>query len=159
LVCDSGAKYLSKVFNPVYAAREGWDHELHGQVRDVVFSRFPEGQEVVVGPDDPLRTAFMRMRAADVSQLPVVSGDRIIGLVDESDMLGAVLEGSPSAFDLPVKDVMVTRLETISADAPIRELVPLFRRDLVAIVMDGNRFLGIATRLDLVNYFRIVQTR
>jgi cystathionine beta-synthase len=159
LVCDSGAKYLSKVFNPVYAAREGWDHELHGQVRDVVFSRFPEGQEVVVGPDDPLRTAFIRMRAADISQLPVVDGDRIVGLVDESDMLGAVLEGSPSAFDLPVKDVMVRRLETISADAPIRELVSLFRRDLVAIVMDGSRFLGIATRLDLVNYFRIVQTR
>jgi cystathionine beta-synthase len=54
---------------------------------------------------------------------------------------------------------MVTHLETISADAPIRELVPVFRRNLVAIVMDGNRFLGIATRLDLVNYFRIAQTR
>jgi len=33
----------------------------------------------------------------------------------------------------------------------------MFRRHLVAIVMDGNRFLGIATRLDLVNYFRIAQ--
>ena len=63
LVCDSGAKYLSKVFNPVYAAQEGWDHERHGQVRDVVFSRFPEGEEVVVRPDDPLRTVFMRMRS------------------------------------------------------------------------------------------------
>ena len=159
LVCDSGAKYLSKVFNPVYAAQEGWDHERHGRVRDVVFSRFPKGEEVVVRPDDPLRTVFMRMRAADVSQLPVVDGDRIVGLVDESDMLGAVLEGSARAFDLPAREVMVTRLETISADAPIRELIPLFRRDLVAIVMDGNRFLGIATRLDLVNYFRIAQTR
>jgi len=159
LVCDSGAKYLSKVFNPVYAAREGWDHERHGQVRDVVFSRFPEGEEVIVRPDDPLRSAFMRMRAADVSQLPVVDGDRIVGLVDESDLLGALLEGSAPAFSLPVKEVMVTRLETISADAPIRELVPLFRRDLVAIVMDGDRFLGIATRLDLINYFRITQTR
>ena len=139
LVCDSGAKYLSKVFNPVYAAQEGWDHERHGQVRDVVFSRFPEGEEVVVRPDDPPRTVFMRMRAADVSQLPVVDGDHIVGLVDESDMLGAVLESSASAFDLPVKEVMVTGLETISADAPIRELVPLFRRDLVAIVMDGSR--------------------
>ena len=131
----------------------------HGQRRDVVFSRFPEGEEVVVRPDDPLRTVFMCMRAADVSQLPVVDGDRIVGLVDESDMLGAVLEGSARAFDLPAREVMVTRLETISADAPIRELIPLFRRDLVAIVMDGNRFLGIATRLDLVNYFRIAQTR
>ena len=139
LACDSGGKYLSKVFNPVYAAQEGWDHERHGQVRDVVFSRFPEGEEVVVRPDDPLRTVFMRMRAADVSQLPVVDGDHIVGLVDESDMLGAVLESSASAFDLPVKEVMVTGLETVSADAPIRELVPLFRRDLVAIVMDGSR--------------------
>jgi cystathionine beta-synthase len=108
---------------------------------------------------DTLRTAFVRMRAADVSQLPVVEGDAIIGLVDESDMLGALLEGSERAFDLPVKEIMVTRLETISADAPIRDLVPLFRRDLVAIVMDGKKFLGIATRLDLVNYFRIAQKR
>lgn len=159
LVCDSGAKYLSKVFNPVYAAREGWDHERSGRVRDVVFSRFAAGEEVVVGPDDPLRVAYSRMRAADVSQLPVVERERIVGLIDESDVLAAVLEGSAQAFDLPVKSVMVTRLETIAAEAPIRDLVPLFRRDLVAIVMDGSRFLGIATRLDLVNYFRITQTR
>ena len=159
LVCDSGAKYLSKVFNPVYAAQEGWDHERHGCVRDVVFARFSEGEEVVVHPDDPLRTAFLRMRTADVSQLPVVAGDRIVGLVDESDMLAAVLESSELAFDKPVKEVMVTRLETISAGAPIRDLVPLFRRNLIAIVMEGDRFLGIATRLDLINYFRIAKTR
>jgi cystathionine beta-synthase len=159
LVCDSGAKYLSKVFNPVYAAQEGWEQERHGQVRDVVTARFPEGQEVVVNPDDTLRTAFVRMRAADLSQLPVVDGERVVGLVDESDMLGAVLEHSSRAFEHPVKDVMVTRLETISADAPIADLVPLFRRDLVAIVLDGGHFLGIATRLDLINYFRIAKTR
>jgi cystathionine beta-synthase len=50
---------------------------------------------------------------------------------------------------------MTTRLETISADAPVRDLATLFRRDLVAIVMDGSRFLGLATRMDLINYFRI----
>ena len=43
-VCDSGAKYLSKVFNPTFIAQEGWDHrELHGTVRDVVVSNYPEG--------------------------------------------------------------------------------------------------------------------
>ena len=155
LVCDSGAKYLSKVFNPAYIAQEGWDQERHGTVRDVVIACFPMGQTVVVHPDDTLRTAFVRMRAADVSQLPVIENDNIVGLVDESDMLGALLEGSEKAFELPVKDVMVTRLETISADAPIRDLVPLFRNDHVAIVLDRGRFLGIATRLDLINYFRI----
>jgi cystathionine beta-synthase len=99
------------------------------------------------------------MRAADVSQLPVVENERIVGLVDESDMLDALLtdpQGSTGVFARAVADVMVSRLETISASAPVAELVPLFRKDYVAIVMDGERFLGLATRMDLINYFRIM---
>ena len=83
---------------------------------------------------------------------------RIAELVDESDVLAALLtepEGPNKVFARPVEDVMVTRLETISADAPIAHLVPLFRKDYIAIVMDGDQFLGVATRLDLINYFRI----
>ena len=48
LVCDSGAKYLSKVFNPTFLAQEGWSHpDRHGTVRDVVVSRYSEGTAVV----------------------------------------------------------------------------------------------------------------
>src|SRR5713226_9400459 len=159
LVCDSGAKYLSKVFNPAFLAQEGWMHPgRHGTVRDVVVSRYSEGTAVVVRPQDNLRTVFARMRAADVSQLPVVDeGGHVVGLVDESDVLAALLtEGdSNKAFARPVKEVMVTRLETISAEAPVADLVPLFRKDYIAIVMDGDQFVGVATRLDLINYFRI----
>ena len=160
LVCDSGAKYLSKVFNPTFLAQEGWSHpDRYGTVRDVVVSRYSEGTAVFVRPQDNLRTVFARMRSADVSQLPVIDENgRVVGLVDESDVLAALItdtSGTNKAFERPVKDVMVTRLETISADAPIADLVPLFRKDYIAIVMDGDRFLGIATRLDLINYFRI----
>src|SRR6202047_3067353 len=160
LVCDSGAKYLSKVFNPTFLAQEGWTYPHgHGTVRDVVVHRFSEGTAVVVRPQDNLRTVFARMRSADVSQLPVVDeSGHVIGLVDESDVLAALLaerEDPNRAFARPVAEVMATRLETISADAPIADLLPLFRKDYVAIVMDGDQFLGVATRLDLINYFRI----
>ena len=159
LVCDSGAKYLSKVFNPAFLAQEGWTHpHRHGTVRDVVVHSASEGTAVIVRPQDNLRTVFARMRSADVSQLPVVDeSGRVVGLIDESDVLGALLTEHDSAktFARRVKDVMVTRLETISADAPVADLVPLFRKDYVAIVMDGDQFLGLATRLDLINYFRI----
>lgn len=161
LVCDSGAKYLSKVFNDAFLAQEGWtDRKNVGTVRDIVINRYNEGSAITVQPGDTVRTAFARMRAADVSQLPVIDGERIVGLVDESDMLSALLtdsEGSARVFARSVKDVMVTRLETISADAPIRELLPLFRKEFVAIVMDGDRFLGLATRMDLINYFRVFE--
>jgi cystathionine beta-synthase len=159
LVCDTGAKYLSKVFNDTFLAQEGWiDRKRSGTVRDLVINRHSEGAAVEVRPSDTMRTAFVRMRAADVSQLPVVEGDRIVGLVDESDLLSVLLTHTDAvarAFDLPVKDFMVTRLETISADAPIAEVVPLFRKDYVAIVMDRERFLGLVTRFDLINHFRI----
>jgi cystathionine beta-synthase len=160
LVCDSGAKYLSKVFNPIFLAQEGWSHpDRHGTVRDVVVSRYSEGTAVVVRPQDNLRTVFSRMRSSDVSQLPVIDeGGHVVGLVDESDVLAALLterDDPNKAFARPVKEVMARRLETISADAPIADLLPLFRKDYVAIVMDGDQFLGVATRLDLINYFRI----
>lgn len=158
LVCDSGAKYLSKVFSDAFLAQEGWSgREVAGTVRDVVINRFPEGNIVSVAPTDNLRTAFARMRAADVSQLPVVDSDKIVGLVDESDMLHALLtDGGDRTFARPVKEVMVTRLETVPANAPLADLAPLFEHDHVAIVMEGERFLGLATRMDLINYFRIM---
>ncbi len=159
LVCDSGAKYLSKVYNDSFLAQEGWiERTRSGTVRDLVINRHEEGGAVEVRPLDTLRTVFARMRAADVSQIPVVEDDKIVGLVDESDLLSALLteqDNASRAFDRPVKDVMVTRLETVSADAPIRDLVPLFRKDYVAIVMDDGRFLGLVTRIDLINHFRV----
>ena len=159
LVCDSGAKYLSKVFNDAFLAQEGWiERSRSGTVRDLVINRHEEGGAVEVRPQDTLRTVFARMRAADVSQLPVVEDDKIVGLVDESDLLAALLTDTDDqgrGFSRQVKDVMVTRLETISSDAPIRELVPLFRKDYVAIVMDKGRFLGLVTRIDLINHFRV----
>ena len=61
-------------------------------MRDVVVSRYSEGTAVVVRPQDNLRTVFARMRSADVSQLPVIDeSGRVVGLVDESDVLAALL--------------------------------------------------------------------
>ncbi|MDQ2955245.1 MAG: pyridoxal-phosphate dependent enzyme [Pseudomonadota bacterium] len=156
-VCDTGAKYLSKVFSDAFLAQEGWTgRKRTGKVRDLVISPHGEGS-IEVRPQDNLRTVFARMRAADVSQLPVMEGDRLVGLVDESDVLATLLsvQDRADAFERPVKDVMVTQLETVSADAPIEDLVPLFRKDFVAIVMDGGRFLGLVTRIDLINHFRL----
>ncbi|WP_262028536.1 cystathionine beta-synthase [Microvirga sp. Mcv34] len=159
LVCDTGAKYLSKVFNDAFIAQEGWlDRKTTGTARDVVINPFGEGATIFVSPSETLRSVFARMRSSDVSQLPVIEDGRVVGLVDESDILDALVanEGAPqSVFDKPVRDVMVTRLRTISADAPVKELLPLFAAGLVPVIMDGDSFVGLATRIDLINYFRI----
>jgi cystathionine beta-synthase len=159
LVCDTGAKYLSKVFNDAFIAQEGWlDRKVTGTARDVVINPFGEGATIFVSPNETLRSAFARMRSSDVSQLPVIDDGRVVGLIDESDILDALVanEGAPqSVFDKPVHTVMVTRLQTISADAPVRELLPLFAAGLVPVIMESDAFIGLATRIDLINFFRI----
>ena len=162
LVCDSGAKYLSKVFNDAFIAQEGWlGRERTGTVRDVVINRFAEGAGLFVSPNETVQSAFARMRAADISQLPVIEDGRVVGLVDESDLLDAFVRAGDAmsrVFKTPVREVMATRLETITADAPVRDLLALFERGLVPLVMDGGAFVGLVTRIDLINYFRIGET-
>jgi len=110
---------------------------------------------VTVGPNDTLLTAYNRMRQADVSQLPVLDDGRLIGLVDESDLLEAVEDRKAGArFGQPVSTAMTAKLHTLQASEPLEALLPIFDRDEVAIVLEGRDFLGLITRIDLINYLR-----
>ena len=156
LVCDTGAKYLSKVYNDSWLAEQGLtQRRLHGDLRDLIVRSATNGGAIVVGPQDTLLTAYNRMRQADVSQLPVLDDGRLIGLIDESDLLEAIEDSKPDKrFSQPVAAAMTAKLDTLQADAPLDALLPVFERDQVAIVLDGREFLGLITRIDLINYLR-----
>ena len=156
LVCDTGSRYLSKVYNDSWVLEQGLvDRKLHGDLRDLIARAATAGDAVTVGPDDTLLTAYNRMRQADVSQLPVIDDGRLIGLVDESDLLEAVEDRRQDArFRQPVATAMTAKLNTLQAGEPLDRLLPIFERDQVAIVMEGKEFLGLITRIDLINYLR-----
>jgi len=161
LVPDSGNKYLSKIYNDYWVIEQGLaERELHGDLSDLITRRFDRGGTVTVGPEDTLLIAYNRMRAADVSQLPVVAGDRIVGILDESDIL-AFVEGEDEhraqAFRKPVRQAMTTRLHTVQIRDKLEALPPLFERNEVAIVLDGEKFVGLITRVDLINHLRLKQ--
>ena len=153
-VCDTGNKYLSKMYNDFWMLDNGFlEREQHGDLRDLILRPFAARDTVVVGPGDLLITAWQRMKLYDVSQLPVMEGDRIVGIVDESDVLLHVY-GDEARFRDPVATAMVSKLDKVNVSAPIEALLPVFDRGHVAIVMDGERFIGLITRIDLLNYLR-----
>ena len=49
---------------------------------------------------------------------------------------------------------MTSRLTTLPPSAPVESLLPIFDQGMVAIVVDGERFLGLITRIDVLNYLR-----
>ncbi len=49
---------------------------------------------------------------------------------------------------------MASRLQVLDVKSPIESLLPVFDAGHVAIVVDGDKFLGLITRIDLLNYLR-----
>ncbi|MDN5928983.1 MAG: pyridoxal-phosphate dependent enzyme [Hyphomicrobiales bacterium] len=157
-VCDSGNKYLSKVFDDVWLAEQGLtDREAHGNLSDLVARTHREGATLYVGPDDTLLNAYGRMRRGDVSQLPVLDGGGLVGIIDESDILTAVdgsYEGRWDRFNAPVRSAMASDLHTLQAGQTLDALLPVFDRNEVAIIFDQDEFVGLVTRIDLINHLR-----
>jgi cystathionine beta-synthase len=159
LACDRGDKYLTKVYNDLWVAAQGYvERQSQGDVSDLIAKRYGEGGIVTVGPDDTLLTAYNRMRSSDISQLPVVEDRKLVGILDESDILSAV-EGEESGrgerFQAPVRTAMTTAVRTLQARAPLSALKPIFDRNEVAVVMDGEELMGLITRVDLINHLRL----
>jgi len=154
LAADTGNRYLSKMYNDYWMRDQGFlEREQVGDLRDLIARPYDTHDTVIVHPDEPLANAYTRMKLYDVSQLPVMEGDRIVGILDESDLLHTVI-GRREAFQQPVSGAMVTELKFVDVHDPVESLLPLFDKDYVAIVKDGERFLGLITRVDLLYYLR-----
>lgn len=160
-VCDTGNKYLSKAFNEYWLLDQSLvEAPSFGDLRD--FIGRARADVVSVAPDDTLGLAHSRMRMAEVSQLPVLEGERIVGILDESDLLLAVTqpgdgdaaERRASAFTRPVRAVMSSELVTVPVSTAPQELLPLLDRGLVPIVVERGEFLGLVTRSDLLATLR-----
>jgi cystathionine beta-synthase len=158
-VCDTGAKYLSKVYNDAWLAQQGLGGEpMHGDLSDLITRKYEDGDVVVIGPDDTLDTAFKRMKGADVSQLPVIQDGRLMGILDESDIVHVMNTDEitrEDRFKKPVGSVMTRDLDTVQVGESLEALIPLFDRDRVAIVLDGEKFVGLITRTDLINHLSL----
>jgi len=153
-VCDSGNKYLSKMYNDFWMREQGFLRGApRGDLRDVIGRSLEQNSVIVIAPDDRLLVAYSRMKLYDVSQLPVMDRDQIVGIVDEQDLLIA-LHDDAKAFQRPVRSIMSQKLTTVPVASSVESLFPIFERGLVVIVCDGPRFLGLITRIDVLNYLR-----
>jgi len=154
LACDSGNKYLSKMYNDIWMAEQGFlTRKQYGDLRDLISRRYQDGTVVTVGPSDTLLTAFNRMRIADVSQVPVLENGELVGILDESDVLVRVQDGGGS-FAEPVRTAMTDRLQTLQAFDSLDAVRKILDSGKVTIVMNGTEFVGLITRVDLLNYLR-----
>lgn len=153
-ICDTGNKYLSKAFN------KSWLHDndllevtLVGNLTDLVNRRADQGDMISITPSDTLLTAYKRMRASDISQIPVLDQGKLVGVLDEEDLLFNVSK-SKEAFSKVAGEFMVTDLDVLPTTASEDELMEVLTQGKVAIIYDKDTFIGFITKVDLINHYR-----
>jgi cystathionine beta-synthase len=115
----------------------------------------PHGERatITVGPTDILTTAHNRLRNAGFSQLPVMDEGKLVGVVTEDAIIQFVF-GKPELMNSPVKDAMQTAFIQLEKDTSINNLVAMLSVQPYAAVMDGDEFIGLITRSDVLNHLR-----
>jgi cystathionine beta-synthase len=154
--CDSGNKYLSKMYNEAWMFDQGLKkRKMYGDLRDIIARRFEDNATVFVSPGDTLNTAYCRMKAYDISQIPVLDDKKIVGIVDESDLLTAIYSKDYDFNSVAIDKIMTTKLKKIYPNETVDKLISDLNKGFVAIIEDKDKiFHGIITKIDLINYLR-----
>ena len=93
------------------------------------------------------------MRASDISQIPVLIEEVLVGILDEEDLLFTV-SSNPSAFSSSVSEFMEEDLDILQNNANEEDLLEILSQGKVAIIFKDDIFLGFITKVDLINHYR-----
>ena len=153
-ICDTGNKYLSKAFNKSWLHDNNLlDLEKFGDLRDLINRRADKGEMITVSSGDSLLVAYNRMRASDISQIPVINDGELLGVLDEEDLLFCVSK-DPAEFSSEVSMHMIDKLDILQSNASEEELLAILSEGKVAIIYEEQTFIGFITKVDLINYYR-----
>jgi cystathionine beta-synthase len=159
LLADGGHKYLSKIFNDDWMRDNGFleDSPGLGTVRELLAVR-DQRALVTARPAATLREVIGQMKQLGISQLPVVEGAKLCGIVAEVDLLRALVSGG-KMLESPIGELIENDYATVTLNTKIELLQAALADAKVAIVEDEDRVAAIVTKIDLIDFLaRRVQT-
>jgi len=120
-----------------------------GAVRDLLGQR-PQTL-VTASSDDTLRRVVTTMKSLGISQLPVVDGGVLRGVVSEVDVLRNLVSGE-AHLDGTIAGIYDAEFASVGLDTPIEQLQAVLGEARAALVTDGAKLLAIISKIDLIDY-------
>ncbi|HEX9895988.1 MAG TPA: pyridoxal-phosphate dependent enzyme [Gemmatimonadales bacterium] len=151
ILCDTGERYLSKVFNDEWMQENQMLEASRATVEDLMQRRARRAPALVsVAPSAQVRQALNLMRTWDVSQIPVIDDGTCLGTLMDGPLMAQAI-AQPALLDRPVREVMETALPVVeSSMAADRLALMLTRESPAALVQRDGILIGIVSRMDLL---------
>ncbi len=154
LLCDTGERYLSKLYNDEWMRENQLLEAERVTLRDLVtYKGRDEAPTLVsVSAGALVRQALNLMRLHDVSQLPVMDADRCVGSVTENGLTTRGLE-STKFLDATVGEVMDEPFPLVNGREAVEGVTKMLSKATPALlVQDDGAVIGIVTRSDMLQF-------
>jgi cystathionine beta-synthase len=158
ILCDTGERYLSKVFNDEWMQENQMLEAPRTTVEDLLERRHPTAPPLVsVAPAAAVRQALNLMSTWGVSQIPVVEDGRSVGGLVEATLMTKAL-AQPTLLDRPVREVMDSPFPEVDATFATDRLGAMLTRESpAALVRKNGELIGIVSRYDVLQ--QLIGTR
>jgi cystathionine beta-synthase len=149
LLHDHGSRYVGKVFNDDWMRERGFlDDEM--KVKDIISKKSNKIFHFVT-PDTTVRKAFETMKSLDISQMPVVDNDKMVGSITENAVLTYLLENPIKHTEHKIEDIMDAPFPIVQEDLPLKQLNRYISKKIPAVMArDKAGAMHILTKYDII---------
>jgi cystathionine beta-synthase len=153
---DSGNRYASKIYNDDWMRDNGYvDSSFNVLIKEVLDTLDKGRQRVYTCQEtSTIGDAIGVMHEHDISQFPVMAGDKIVGVVSENDLLRPLYEGKLSLTD----NISVAYRDTfkvVDAHDMLEKVANALVQKQTVIITEQDHILDILTDIDLLNFFSV----
>lgn len=140
---DPGYSKMKRIFDTLENAKQP-SHREAAQIMTV--------NVVSVQESSLLKEAIALMHRKEISQLPVLKGNEIVGSLTDKKMVDIMASGKPieEIVSKPVQVYMDPAFPTVDPNAPIDMIAKLLSYYSAVLVMHGGSMVGIITRSDIL---------
>ncbi len=146
---DHGSRYVGKIYNDDWMRERGFlEDEL--KISDLIL-RKKDRKFFAAQASDSVRKAFNLMKSHDLSQLPVLDGDQVVGSITETQVLNILLENPLQNSERLLKEVMGAAFPIVKDSMPISQLNKYISKEIPAVIAhDRSGSMHIVTQYDLI---------
>jgi len=154
LLPDTGRNYISKIFSDEWMRENGfWQDRVARPVKiaQVLGQKKVLPPLISVQPQDKLKAAIQLFQQHNISQLPVIENNRVVGSLNEASIMKTLHDGV-DLNNQEIRAVMGKPLPVLDENTDIAEAYRLLLGGSPAIVvLRGETPFGLISRFDFIN--------
>jgi cystathionine beta-synthase len=150
---SNGRSYVSKLYSDNWMIDNGFMEERPaGKLSDLLRHKSILQPIISVTPGDPVQRAATLLRQYNISQLPVMQDEQVVGSIQESEVMRLVME-KVDLSTTRIHEVMGRPFPTLPADADVKDACyTVAEGDTAVLVVADRRPVGVLTKIDFIHY-------